>query len=74
MVEIVVRIKLIRSRFYGGDKDEIYFIFVSILKLKKTNFKLLNNYKKYGGNNMVVDVAQCERSNIKCYVLAFSNI
>ena len=28
-------IKLIRSGFYGGDKDEIYFIFVSILKLKK---------------------------------------
>ena len=74
MVEIVVGIKLIRSGFYGGDKDEIYFIFVSILKLKKTNFKLLNNYKKYGGNNMVVDVAQCERSNIKCYVSAFSNI
>ena len=74
MVEIVVGIKWIRSGFYGGDKDEIYFIFVSILKLKKTNFKLLNNYKKYGGNNMVVDVAQCERSNIKFYVLAFSNI
>ena len=74
MVEIVVGIKLIRSGFYGGDKDEIYFIFVSILKLKKTNFKLLNHYKKYGENEMTADVAQCERSNIKCYVSAFSNI
>ena len=74
MVEIVVGIKLIRSGFYGGDKDEIYFIFVSILKLTKTNFKFLNNYKKYGGNSMVVDVTQCERSNIKCYASAFSNI
>ena len=75
MVEIVVGIKSIRSRFYGGDKDEIYFTFVSILKLKKkTNFKLLNNYKKYGGNNMAVGVAQRERSNIKCYTSAFSNI
>ena len=35
MVEIVVGIKSIRSGFYGGDKDEIYFTFVSILKLKK---------------------------------------
>ena len=35
MVEIMAGIKLIRSGFYGGDKDEIYFIFVSILKLKK---------------------------------------
>ena len=50
-------IKLIRSGFYGGDKDEIYFIFVSIWKLKKTNFKLLNNYKKYGRNDMAGDVA-----------------
>ena len=74
MVEIVVGIKLIRSGFYGGDKDEIYFIFVSILKLKKTNFKFLNNYKKYGGNDMAADVAQRERSNIKCYALVFSNI
>ena len=69
MAEIVVGIKLIRSGFYGGDKDEI-----SILKLKKTNFKLLNNYKTYGGNDMDADVAQCERSNIKCYASAFSNI
>ena len=74
MMQIVVRIKSIRSRFYGEDKDEIYFTFVSILKLKKTNFKLLNNYKKYDGNDMVVDVAQRECSNIKCYTLAFSNI
>ena len=69
MAEIVVGIKLIRSGFYGGDKDEI-----SILKLKKTNFKLLNNYKKYGGNEMDADVAQRECSNIKCYALTFSNI
>ena len=69
MAEIVVGIKLIRSGFYGGDKDEI-----SILKLKKTNFKLLNNYKKYGGNDMAVGVAQREHSNIKCYTSAFSNI
>ena len=74
MVEIVVGIKSIRSGFYGGDKDEIYFTFVSILKLKKTNFKLLNNYKKYGGNDMAADVAQRERSIIKCYASAFSNI
>ena len=68
-------IKLIRSGIYGGDKDEIYFIFVSILKLKKkTNFKFLNNYKKYGGNDMAADVAQRERSIIKCYASAFSNI
>ena len=69
MAEIVVGIKLIRSGFYGGDKDEI-----SILKLKKTNFKLLNNYKKYGGKEMDADVAQRECSNIKCYALTFSNI
>ena len=74
MVEIVVGIKLIRSGFYGGDKDEIYFIFVSTLKLKKTNFKLLNNYKKYSGNDMAADVAQREHSNIKCYASAFCNI
>ena len=47
---------------------------ISILKLKKTNFKLLNNYRKYGGNDMAANVAQCERSNIKCYASAFSNI
>ena len=69
MVQIVVGIKLIRSEFYGGDKDEI-----SILKLKKTNFKLLNNYKKHGGNDMDADVAQRERSNNKYYTSAFSNI
>ena len=74
MVEIVVGIKSIRSGFYGGDKDEIYFTFVSILKLKKTNFKLLSNYKKYGGNDMTVNMAQCERSNIKYYTSTFSNI
>ena len=74
MVEIVVGIKLIRSGFYGGDKDEIYFIFVSILKLKKTNFKFLNNYKKYDGNDMAADMAQRERSNTKCYASVFSNI
>ena len=75
MVEIVVGIKSIRSGFYGGDKDEIYFTFVSILKLKKkTNFKLLNNYKKYGGNDIAANVAQRKRSNIKCYTSAFSNI
>ena len=74
MVEILVGIKLIRSGFYGGDKDEIYFIFVSILKLKKTNFKFLNNYKKYGGNDIAANVAQREHSNIKCYTSAFSNI
>ena len=74
IVEIVVGIKLIRSGIYGRDKDEIYFIFVSILKLKKTNFKLLNNYKKHGGNDMDADVAQRERSNNKCYTSAFSNI
>ena len=68
MVEIVAGIKLIRSGFYGGDKDEIYFIFVGILKLKKkTNFQLLNNYKKYGGNDIATNVAQRDTS-------AFSNI
>ena len=41
---------------------------------KKTNFKLLNNYKKYGENEMVADVTQCERSNIKCYASTFNNI
>ena len=43
MVEKGVGIKLIRSRLYGGDMGEIYFIFFSILK---TIFKLLNKYKK----------------------------
>ena len=49
MVEIVVGIKLIRSGFYGGDKDEIYFIFVSILKSKK---KLILNCWTITKNNV----------------------
>ena len=42
-------IKLIRSRFYGGDRAKIYFIFISILKL-------LDQYKKEDDNDMVVVV------------------
>ena len=73
MVEIVVGINLIRSGLYGEDRGEIYSI---ILKLIKSIFKLLGKYKKkkYYGNNMIADMAQRERSNIKCYASAFSNI
>ena len=71
MVEKGVGIKLIRSGLYGGDMGEIYFIFFSILK---TIFKLLKKYKKYDENDMATDVAQHERSNIKCYASTFSNI
>ena len=34
---------------------------------------MLNNYKKYGGNDIAANVAQREHSNIKCYTSAFSN-
>ena len=70
MVEIVVGINLIRKGLYGEDRGEIYFI---ILKLIKSFLKLLGKYKKYYGNDMTADVAQRERSNIKCYASAFSN-
>ena len=75
MVEIEVGINLIRSGLYGEDRSEIYSI---ILKLIKSILKLLGKYKKKKkknyGNNMTTDVAQCERSNIKCYASTFSNI
>ena len=35
---------------------------------------MLNKYKKEDENDMAADVAQCECSNIKFYVSAFSNI
>ena len=65
-------IKLIKSGFYGGDRAKIYFIFISILKLIKTILKLLDKYKKEDDNDMVVDLAQYERGNIKCYASTFS--
>ena len=73
MMEIVVAITLIRSSLYDEDRGEIYSI---ILKLIKSILKLLGKYqkKKNYGNNMTTDVAQCERSNIKCYASTFSNI
>ena len=75
MMEIVVAITLIRSSLYDEDRGEIYSI---ILKLIKSILKLLGKYKKKKkknyGNNMTTDVAQCERSNIKCYASTFSNI
>ena len=67
-------IKCIRSGLYGGDRAVKYFIFISILKLIKTILKLKEKFRKDDGNDMTADVAQCERSNIKCYALAFSNI
>ena len=69
-MEIVVAITLIRSSLYDEDRGEIYSI---ILKLIKSILKLLGKKKNYG-NNMTTDVAQCERSNIKCYASTFSNI
>ena len=73
MVEIVVGINLIRSGLYGEDKGEIYFI---ILKLIKSILKLLEKYKqkKYYRDDIAIDGAQRERSNIKYYSLTFSNI
>ena len=54
------------------------FLFSSILKLweifRKSIFKLWENFRKNKRNDMVADVAQLERSNIKCYASAFSNI
>ena len=47
---------------------------ISILKGIKTILNLQDKYKKDDGNDMVADVTQHERSNIKCYALAFSNI
>ena len=35
---------------------------------------MLKNWKKKIDNDMDADAAQCERSNIKCYALTFSNI
>ena len=43
------------------------FSFISILKLIKIILKLQDKFRKDDGNDMVVDVAQCERSNIKCH-------
>ena len=71
MVKIVVGITLIRSSLYDEDRGEIYSI---ILKLIKSILKLLGKKKKNYGNNMTTDMAQCERSNIKCYASTFSNI
>ena len=72
VVEILVGINLIRSGLYGEDRGEIYFI---ILKLIKSIFKLLGKYKKkYYGDDMAINVVQCERSNIKYYSSIFSNI
>ena len=47
---------------------------ISILKGVKTFLNLQEKYKKEVENYMAADVAQCERSNIKCCALAFSNI
>ena len=66
-------IKTIKIRLYGGDKAGNYFLFISILNFRKSIFKLLEKYKKYDGNDMVVDMAQREHSDIKCYASAFSN-
>ena len=74
MVEKGVGIKLIRSGLYGGDMGGIYFIFFSIFKLIEIIFKLLDKYQKNDGNDMVSDIAQRERSNIKCYISTFSII
>ena len=45
-------IKFIRSELYGEDRDENYFIIISILKLIKTILKLLDKYKKDDENDM----------------------
>ena len=54
------------------------FLFSSILKLweifRKSIFKLWENFRKNKGNDMAADMAQLERSNIKCYASAFSNM
>ena len=55
--ELYNRIKLIKSGFYGGDRAEIYFIFISILKLIKTILKLLVKYKKDYENDIVIGMA-----------------
>ena len=51
-----------------------YFLFISILNFRKSIFKLLDKYKKYDGNDIVTDVAQRERNNIKYYTPTFSII
>ena len=35
---------------------------------------MVGQIQEKNGNNMAADVAQPERSNIKCYASAFSNI
>ena len=67
-------IKFRRNGLYDRDRAIIYFIYISILKLIKTLFKLYDKFKKDDGNDMTADVAQHERSNIKCYASAFSII
>ena len=47
--ELYNEIKSIRGGFYGGDRAEIYFIFISILKL-------LDKYRKYDENDIAVGV------------------
>ena len=56
---------------YGRDRTGKYFLFISILKLRKTILKLLDKFRKDDGNDMAVDVTQHERSNIKCYTSTF---
>ena len=67
-------IKYVRSGLYDREKAVNYFRFISILKLIKTILKLLDKYKKEDRNDMVADMAQRARSNIKFYDSALINI
>ena len=46
------RIKFIRTGFYDRDGIGNYFLFISILKLRKTILKLYDKFRKENGNNM----------------------
>ena len=46
---------------------------ISILNSVKSYLICRKNTKKYDGNDMVIDVAQREHNNIKCYASVFSN-
>ena len=44
------------------------------LKIDKNYFQIELKFRKEDENDMVADVVQCERSNIKSYASTFSNI
>ena len=53
---------------------EIIFFLLGFLNLEKLFLNCRTNSEKKNSNDIVVNVAQLEHNNIKCYASAFSNI